>query len=102
MQQIHVGKCVAPKIGGSGKLEYQLWMDGNGQLYVQITKNSDGGSFPRCYFLVAKYALGRKNNDLGKLIGIDLEEKEIEVKDNDADGFLRAVLRHLLDGGASA
>lgn len=102
MRQIHLRNNEAPKIGRGGTLEYQLWVDDVGGLYVQITKNSDGGSFPRCRFLVAKYAQARNSNDLGQLIGLDMDGKSQEVVDNNGDGFLRAVLRHLLDGGASA
>lgn len=102
MQQIQIRNGVAPKIGGFGTLEYQLWVDDVGSLYVQITKNSDGGSFPRCRFLVAKYAQGRDSNDLGPLVGLNIDGKAQEVVDNNGDGFLRAVLRHLLDGGAEA
>jgi hypothetical protein len=101
MRLIHITNNEAPKIGGVGTLEYQLWVDDGGILYVQITKNSDGGTFPRCRFLAAKYAPKRNSNDLGPLVGVDLNGKEQKVGDNDGDGFLRAVLRHLLDGGAS-
>jgi hypothetical protein len=102
MQQIHITNNEAPKIGGVGTLQYQLWVDDGGSLYVQITKNSDGGTFPRCRFPVVKYALGRNSNDLGSLVGVELNGKEQKVGDNDGDGFLRAVLRHLLGGGDAA
>ena len=102
MRQIHITNNEAPKIGGVGTLEYQLWVDDGGSLYVQIKENLDGGTFPRCRFPVAKYALGRNNNDLGPLIGLDSDGKELAVRNNNGDRFLRAVLRHLLDGGASA
>jgi len=102
MRQIHIRNNEAPKIGGVGTLEYQLWVDDVGSLYVQITKNSDGGTFPRCRFLVAKYAQGRNSNDLGQLVSLDMDGKAQEVVDNNGDGFLRAVLRHLLDGGDAA
>lgn len=69
---------------------------------MQITKNSDEGSFSSCYFSVAKYAPVRKSNDLGQLVGLDLDWKDLKVEGVNNDGFLRAVLRHLLDGGASA
>ena len=101
MRQIHITKNEAQKIGGVGTLEYQLWVDDSGSLYVQITKNSDGGSFPQWRFPVAKYAPGRKGNDLGLLVGLDLAGKEQGVGDNNGDGFLRAVLRHLVDGGTA-
>lgn len=102
MRQIHITNNEAPKIGGGGTLEYQLWVDDAGSLYVQITKNSDGGSFPQCRFLVAKYAKGRNSSGLGQLVGLGLDGKEKEVGDNNGDGFLRAVLRHILDGGDAA
>lgn len=99
MRQLHITNNEAPKIGGIGTLEYQLWVDDAGSFYVQITKNSDGGSFSRCCFPVAKYAPERNSNDLGQLGGLDLDWKEQKVEGGNNDGFLRAVLRHLVDGG---
>ena len=101
MRQIHITNNEAPKIGGVGTLEYQLWVDDGGSLYVQITKNSNGGTFSRCRFHAAKYAPKRNSNDLGLLIGLDSDGNEQKAGDSNGDGFLRAVLRHLLDGGAS-
>jgi hypothetical protein len=102
MQQIHITNNVAPRLKAPGTLEYQLWVDGDGSLYVQMTKNSDGGTFPPDLFSVARYAALRSGNDLGELVGVDSDGKERTVSDNNADAFLRAVLRHLLDGGAAA
>lgn len=102
MRQIHITNNEAPKIGGVGTLEYKLWVDDDGWLYVQIIKNSDGGSFPQYCFPVAKYAPGRNRNNLGQLVGLDLDWNEQNVEDNNGDGFVRAVLRHLLDGGTLA
>jgi hypothetical protein len=102
MRQIHITNNVAQKIGGVGTLEYQLWVDADAGFYAQITKNSDGGSFPKCRFSVVRYASGRNSNSLGRLVGLDLNGNEQVVGDKDGDGFLRAVLRHLLDGGVSA
>lgn len=102
MRQVHITNNEAPKIGGVGTLEYQLWADHAGSFFVQITKNLDGGTFPQCLFKVSKYALKRNSTDLGPLVGVDRDGKEQEFGNNNADGFLRAVLRHLLDGGAAA
>ena len=38
MRQIQLKDNEAPKIGGVGTLEYQLWVDDGGHFYVQITK----------------------------------------------------------------
>jgi hypothetical protein len=103
MQQIHVTNNVAPKLGGIGALEYQLWVDDGGSLYVGMIKNSDEGTFPSDLFSVARYAALRHGTDLGQLVGVDSNGKEREATRNiNTDAFLRAVLRHLLDGGAAA
>jgi hypothetical protein len=100
MKQIHISNDIAPKLGGSGTLTYQLWVDGSGSLYLQITKNSESGTFSPWRFPVAKYASGRNSTgSLGQLFGLDAEGKDQEGKDNNDDAFLKAVLRHLLDGG---
>jgi hypothetical protein len=101
MLQVLITNNVASKLGEAGTLEYQLWADDAGSFFVQITKNSDGGTFPECLFNVSKYARKRNSTDLGPLAGVDRDGKEQEVGNNNADGFLRAVLRHLLDGGAA-
>ncbi len=98
MRQIHTTTNIAKKLGGSGTLEYELWVDRNGNLYVQITKNSDCGTFPQIRFSVIEYAQRYRSHSLGELIGLDLNGQQHTIKDNNADAFLRAVLRHLMEG----
>ena len=101
MKQIHITNNEAPKLGGDGNLTYQLWVDDSGSLYVQVVKNSKEGTFSQWRFPVAKYASGRSNTKLlGQLVGLDAQGTEQEGNNNNDDAFLRAVLRHLLDGGA--
>jgi len=102
MREVQITANEAPKLQGTGLLAYRLWVDGGGMFYVQITENSAAGTFPRCLFSVARYAPKRHDRDLGDLVGVDLEGKEQEVRGNNGDGFLRAVLCHLLDGEVTA
>jgi hypothetical protein len=98
MKQIHITNNEAPKLGGVGKLKYQLWVDGNGSLYVQIVENPDGGTFSRWRFPVAKYTSAcNGTRSLGRLVGFDENGKEQEGNNSNDDKFLKAVLIHLLD-----
>lgn len=101
MKQVHITDDIAPKLGGSGRLQYQLWVDGSGSLYVQIVKNTESGTFSPWRFPVAKYALRRSTGSLGHLLGLDADGKQQEGNNNDDDAFLRAVLKHLLDDDVS-
>jgi hypothetical protein len=99
VRRINISNNVAPKIGGVGTLEYQLWVDDGGSFYVQITKNSDGGRLSPWLFSVAEYASNRKGT-IGKPFGLDeANGGERKSGNNNDGGFLRAVLLHLLDGG---
>lgn len=102
MRQINTSKNEAAKIGGAGTLEYQLWVNESGSLYVQLTKNTDSGTASQNLFPVAAYASKRNSTDLGPLRGITVDGEEQLVENNNVDAFLRAVLRDLLDGGVVA
>lgn len=98
MKQIHITNNEAPKLGGTGTLKYQLWVDASGSLYVKISENSDGGTFSPWRFPVAKYASGRNSTgSLGQLVGLDAEGKKQDGKNSNDDAFFKAVLVHLLD-----
>ena len=102
MRQIHITNNEAPKLAGSGALTYQLWVRGDGSLYVQIVKNTESGTFSPWKFPVAKYASGRNSTGLlGQLLGLDADGKEQECRDNNDDAFLRAVVKYLLDDEVS-
>lgn len=83
-------------------LEYHLWVDNGGSFYVQITKNSDGGTFSPWLFSVAEYASNRKGT-IDKPFGLDQTNGgERKSGNNNDGGFLKALLCHLLDGDVSA
>ena len=98
MKQIQSAIAEAPKLEGSGKLKYLIWVDGEGNLYVQIEENAAAGTFSEMLFPVAKYASVRKNAEsIGQPVGYDLAKSEQRVSANTNDGaFLKAVLCHLL------
>ena len=104
MNQINLANNEAPKLEGSGKLKYQLWVDGSGSLYVQIEENAAAGTFSPLLFPVAKYAPERNSaQSIGQPVGLDLAGEAEQVSANTNDGaFLKAALRHLLDGRAPA
>jgi hypothetical protein len=104
-RQIHITNNRAPKLRGDGLLTYQLWVDDGVGLYVQIEENEAAGKVPASLlFPVAKYAAQRNSEQsLGELTGYELVGgAERTSKNGDVSGFLKAVLCHLLDRGASA
>ena len=98
MKQIQSAIAEAPKLEGSGKLKYLLWVDGEGNLYVQIENNAAAGTFSELLFSVSKYASARENAEsIGQPVGYDIAKSQQRVSANTNDGaFLKAVLRHLL------
>lgn len=98
MKQIQSAIAEAPKLEGSGKLKYRIWVDGDGNLYVQIEDNAAAGTFSEMLFSMSKYAPARKNTEsIGQPVGYDLVKNEQRVSANTNDGaFLKAALRHLL------
>ena len=98
MKQILSVIADAPKLDGNGSLKYRLWINNEGNLYVQIEKNGAAGTFSDLLFSVSKYAAVRdKNESIGKLSGFDIKSGHQRVSANANDGaFLKAVLRHLL------
>ena len=89
---------IAPKISGNGNIEYALWVDTDGNLYIQITGNEDSGTFSNYFFSVSKYQTNRYSKKaLGNLEAYNFRTKKIEiVEDNNNGAFLKAVLQNLL------
>lgn len=104
MRQVHITNNKAPKIGKGGTLEYQLWVDDVGSFYVQLKGNTQSGTLSPLLFSVSEYARHRNNSEsIGKPVGIELDAGQKRQSGNNDDGaFLKAVLRHLLGGGAAA
>lgn len=98
MKQIQSAVGEAPKLEGYGNLKYRLWVNGEGNLYVQIEDNIAAGTFTELLFSVSKYASVRNNTaSIGKPDGYDLVKNMERISENTNDGaFLKAVLRHLL------
>ena len=100
MKLIHITNNEALKLGGAGAIKYQLWVDSGGSLYVQVEENAAVGTFSPLLFPVAKYAPERNSaQSIGYPVGLDLAGKAERASANNNDGaFLKAALRHLLDG----
>jgi len=90
---------VAPKLSGIGSIEYCLWIDEQGRLYVQFVKNEASGTFSNFAFSVSKYeSLRDSEKPLNQLEGHDVESGVCKMTDDNNNGaFLKAALRHLLD-----
>lgn len=98
VKQAHADWIEIPKLQGAGKLKYQLWVDAEGRLYVQIKENTASGTFSALLFSVSKYSSIRNSNaSIGMPVGFDLVTRVYRKSENENDGgFLKAVLRHLL------
>lgn len=69
---------------------------------MQIVENTESGTFSPLRFPVAEYASRRNSTgSLGQLSGFDADGKKQEGNNNNDAAFLRAVLKHLLDGEVS-
>jgi hypothetical protein len=89
----------ARKLAGEGWLHYEVLVDQNGKRYVQIVGNDEDGSFSRLLFSVDSYGpLRTQPATLKELQGLDPHTGKMEpVSDNNVGGFLKAVLKNLLD-----
>ncbi|RME60279.1 hypothetical protein D6779_02500 [Candidatus Parcubacteria bacterium] len=92
----------AQKLRGNGELEYRLLVDEGGQLYVQITGNSEGGTFSGdMAFSVAEFInfVGSNRDPEEKPKGIVIENGDEKESENENDkGFLKAIVNQLLPG----
>ena len=98
MKQIPSVVLKAPKLEGAGEIEYRLWVDPDGEFYVQFEDNATAGTLGDLLFSVSRYAGVRKHADpIAKPTGYDLKKhRERESANRNDGGFLKAVLRHLL------
>ncbi len=97
MKKIKGFAGVAPKIKG-GHLEYCLWVDSNGSLFFEITKNVTDvvtpGTYPPLLFKLADFTGGV---DQSNIFGLNPESFKREASfDKNASGFIRAIVDDLL------
>ncbi len=92
----------APKISGDGEIEYALWVDSTGSLYVQIVGNNiitpTPGTFDSTLFQVSRYISQRcSSGAMSVSEGYDINSKKMVTIDNcNSSAFLKAILRHLI------
>lgn len=98
MKRIDSFVGIAPKLVGDGNIQYCLWVDKQGKLFVQLEHNDKSGTFSKLLFSVSMYESMRKSpNSLGDMQGYDIESKTYKSsQDNNNGAFLKAVLNHLL------
>jgi len=103
MKKIEGFIASAPKTKGNGEIKYCLWVNEAGNktcnLHVQIIDNDGDGTYSKNLFSVSEYLSYRNSNENpDQLKGLNVEKNIPEVSNNNNDiGFLKAVLRHLLD-----
>ena len=101
MKKIEGFVASAPKIK-LGTLEYCLWVDEQGALYVQIFRNltntTTPGTHSKLLFRVADYLNDGNAVDASQGIrGINPETfREETSKNNDDPGFIKAIVTQLL------
>lgn len=98
MKKIDGFTGVADKLQSSGQLDYYLWVNDKGELYVEIKNSDEKGTVSSCVFSVAEYAIESKNKPkINNLIGVNPYTDELVPSSNFNDcGFLKAVLCDLL------
>lgn len=93
----HIGS--AQKLSCTGNINYCLWVDETGDLYVQMTENDgESGTFSKNLFSVSKYHhIRTSDDDIRDLESFNYEKQITETVNNKNNkGFLKAVLMHLL------
>ncbi len=102
MKKIENFTAKARKVKGEGVIEYCLWVDGVGNLYVQFEDNETNtrvpGTFTGLLFPVARYAnLRNLVEAIHEPTGYDIATERWETANGrNNPGFLKAVLQHLL------
>ena len=100
LQKIANFTAVASKLT-SGELEYCLWTDHDGALYVQILRNLTNtkhpGTHSKLLFKVSDYLNLQSTANLSRGVpGIDAETfKEDQSQNKDDPGFIKAILKQL-------
>jgi hypothetical protein len=97
MKKIEGFIALAPKIK-SGEIEYCLWTDHDGALYVQIIKNvtetKTPGTHSNLLFRVSDYLNAETTPSILRGFNPETLTEETSRDNNDA-GFVKAVLKHL-------
>jgi len=89
----------APKLKGEGNIMYSIYSDGAGQKYIKVVKNTinskNAGTIPPLMFPVAT-AIHLNSKTKLPITGVDqVTGKNVESRNKDTSGFLRAVVNHL-------
>ncbi|TSA38004.1 MAG: hypothetical protein D4R63_11950 [Methylococcaceae bacterium] len=102
MKRIESYTGLVPKLKGSGTLEYALWINDSGKLFIQILKNiikdSDKpGTHTKFFIRVSDYIDDRySSKKYTSIKGINQKSKQNEeVTNNNNNSFIKAILRHL-------
>lgn len=102
MKKIQNYTAKANKERGDGTVEYCLWVDDCGNLYVQFVENvidtQEPGSYTALLYPVSQYAhLWDSSSAIPQPTGYDTNSNGWKIGEgNNNPGFLKAVLRHLL------
>lgn len=88
----------APKLNGRGFISYRIWVDQAGKQYIQLSSNTQTGTFSEILFSVQHYAsICHSSRSIGFPLGYSLNCDGLVESNNTNDGaFLKAALLHLL------
>jgi hypothetical protein len=96
MKKINTVNLSAKRMSGNGEVKYCLWVNKEGELYIQLQENEEGGTFSSILFSVQKYV--HNMDETSNLFGFDLNSgKEVRSKNRNDPAFLKAVLKNLID-----
>jgi hypothetical protein len=93
---VRLGK--APKLNGRGFISYRVWVDKAAKQYIQLSSNTQTGTFSEILFSVQHYAsVCHTSRSIGFPKGYSFDcDGLIESKNNNDGAFIKAALRHLL------
>lgn len=99
MKKIESYVGTAQKVSGTGEIKYTLWVNNQGDLFIQLIDNDESGTYSQNAFSVSQYQSSRSSDrKLGKLEGYNINtDAKSSVDDNNNGAFLKAALIHLLD-----
>lgn len=101
MKKINGFTGMATKKSGDGHIDYELWVNARGDLFVKFIDNkvhtNRPGTHSGIFYSVKDYADRRDSNDsIGNPAGVDETGAVVTPSDNNNGAFLKAVLCDLL------
>ncbi|PSU69819.1 hypothetical protein C9J22_13150 [Photobacterium phosphoreum] len=86
----------ADKLSNSGVIEYSLWIDKFGELYIQLMRNDfkteSPGTFSDCFFSINANSNKKLSRD--NICGVDVNLNKKVIGNVNTSFFLQAAINH--------